>query len=361
MKRSGLIIVCFLLCVTYQLTAQDLGKPFGWASVNGGTTGSGILSPDEITSSTPNVHYPTTEAEFQAALNSAKKAQSTTIVIKKDLTIIFIDGTKIDSKARNISILGQPGATFSNPEGDNGILNIKGQNIIVRNITFQGPGAVDVDGDDPLGIEGASHVWIDHCSLFDGRDGNLDIKGGSNYITISWCKFYYTELSTGHKFCNLVGHSDKNGAIDKEALKVTFALNWWGDNVRERMPRVRFGSVHCVNNLYRAPGNNYCIRAGLEANIYADHNAFVDVKNPISNNKNDICYVTLNEDDNYYKNASGTLSSAQLSNNHGALFNPYTFYSYSPVPKEYVEAVVTNETVVKGFTVTTGAGATLWQ
>lgn len=361
MRTFCLILCCIVAGFVTTVQAQDLNKSFGWASLNGGTTGSGILSPSEVTAETPNVHYPTTEAEFQAALNTARKVSATTIIIKKGITINFTEGTKVDSKAKNISILGEPGARFLNSEGDNGILNIKGHNVIVRNIIFAGPGAIDVDGDDPLSIEGATNVWIDHCTLYDGRDGNLDIKGGANYVTISWCKFYYSELSTGHKYSNLIGHSDKNGAMDKDALKVTFALNWWGDNVRERMPRVRFGSVHCVNNLYRAPGNNYCIRAGLEANIYADHNAFIDVKDPISNNKNDICYVTMNEADNYYRNAKGSLSAAQLKNNHGALFNPYDFYEYTPVPMELVEAVVTNESVAEGYTKTTGAGATLWQ
>ncbi len=350
MRINSFIVLFLVLCSFAQINAQNTTQPIGWASLNGGTTGSGITTPEEVNTTTPNVHYPTTEAEFQAALNTARKLPTTTIIIGENLTISFTEGTKVDSKAKNISILGLPGAKFDNPSGDNGILNIKGQNVIVRNITFAGPGAIDVDGDDPLGIEGATNVWVDHCTFYDGRDGNLDIKGGSNYITVSWCKFYYTERSTGHKYCNLVGHSDKNGAIDKDALKVTFVLNWWGDNVRERMPRVRFGSVHCVNNLYRSPGNNYCIRAGLEANIYADHNAFIDVKDPISNNKNDICYVTLNKADNYYQNTKGTVSSDQLENNRGALFNPYEFYKYQPISGEDVESVVT-----------ASAGATLWK
>ena len=350
MKTIRLITLFWVLCLAQLGIGQNLNQPIGWASLNGGTTGSGILTPEQITSSTPNVHYPTTEAEFQAALNTARKQNATTIIIRKNTTITFTEGTKVDSKAKNLSILGEAGAKFHNPSGDNGILNIKGHNVVVRNITFAGPGAIDVDGDDPLGVEEGTNVLIDHCTFYDGRDGNLDIKGGSNYVTISWCHFYYTDISTGHKYSNLVGHSDKNGAEDKDALKVTYVLNWWGNNVRERMPRVRFGSVHCVNNLYKAPGNNYCIRAGMEANIFADHNAFIDVKNPISNNKKNICYVTLKEVDNYYSNATGTLSSSQLENNHEALFNPYEFYDYKPIPGKDVEAIVTS-----------GAGATLWR
>ena len=47
--------------------------------------------------------------------------------------------------------------------------------------------------DDQINIMMYSHhVWIDHCS-FDGselKDGAVDIKRGSNYITVSWNHFY---------------------------------------------------------------------------------------------------------------------------------------------------------------------------
>ena len=176
MRTFCLILCCIVAGFIATAQAQDLNKPFGWASLNGGTTGSGISSPSEVTAETPNVHYPTTEAEFQAALNTARKAPATTIIIKSGITISFIEGTKVDSKAKNISILGEYGARFHNPSGDNGILNIKGYNVILRNIIFAGPGAIDVDGDDPLSIESATNVWVDHCTFYDGRDGNLDIK-----------------------------------------------------------------------------------------------------------------------------------------------------------------------------------------
>ena len=62
------------------------------------------------------------------------------------------------------------------------------------------------------------HIWIDHCDISDGTDGNLDINGGSDFVTISWTKFHYTPRTddggsdstgaNGHRFSNLIGSAD---------------------------------------------------------------------------------------------------------------------------------------------------------
>ena len=65
-------------------------------------------------------------------------------------------------------------------------------NIIVRNISFVGPGSVDVGGSDLLTCTAVKNCWIDHCNFQDGMDGNLDINNQSDFITVSWCTFSYT-------------------------------------------------------------------------------------------------------------------------------------------------------------------------
>ncbi len=59
-----------------------------------------------------------------------------------------------------------------------GILYIKpgSNNVIIRNLIFEGPGAYDVDGQDNLTNEG-TNIWVDHCEFQDGMDGNFDNKG----------------------------------------------------------------------------------------------------------------------------------------------------------------------------------------
>jgi hypothetical protein len=83
---------------------------------------------------------------------------------------------------------------------------------------------------------------VDHCDFEQAYDGMVDIKGGSDYVTVSWCVF-----RTQQK-CSLVGASDNSGDVDRGHLNVTFHHNWYQD-VAERLPRMRFGNAH-VFNLY---------------------------------------------------------------------------------------------------------------
>ena len=98
------------------------------------------------------------------------------------------------------------------------------ENIIIRNITFQGPGSVDVGGYDLISLVGVKHIWIDHCAFKDGMDGNLDITNSADFNTISWCTFSYTDRSYDHMNTNLVGSSDSEAT---GYLNTTFAFNWW--------------------------------------------------------------------------------------------------------------------------------------
>jgi pectate lyase len=159
-------------------------------------------------------------------------------------------------------------------------------NVIVRNLYVVGNDCADaVDGDcqrgtDALHIgDGAHHVWIDHVDVSDGSDGNLDVNGAADYITVSWSKFSYSGTARSHRYSNLIGSSDDN-FDDRGKLRVTFHHSWWADNVQERMPRSRFGDVHVFNSYYSAKGNSYCIRAGVETRILAEGNYFDHVRDP---------------------------------------------------------------------------------
>jgi pectate lyase len=158
--------------------------------------------------------------------------------------------------------------------------NLKGvgeTNVIIQNLNFTNPNKVG-DGDG-ISLEGCTRIWIDHCSFVDCGDGSLDIKRGSDLITVSWCKFSYT-FNSGHNFVNLIGHSDSNGSQDRGKLRITFHHNWWSTGCVERMPRVRFGQIHSYNNYFNAPGNNYCMRASIESQILSERNYFENINNP---------------------------------------------------------------------------------
>lgn len=150
-------------------------------------------------------------------------------------------------------------------------------NVIIQNLVFTNPNGVG-DGDG-LTLQDCRNIWVDHCTFVDCDDGSLDISHGADWITVSWCHFYYTNPANDHRFSNLVGHSDDNAAEDAGRLHVTYHHNWWGQLVHERMPRVRFGRVHCYNNYYDAAGNNHCIRAAIASELRVEFNHFNGVKN----------------------------------------------------------------------------------
>ena len=122
---------------TSSMSTQDQNAPIGWgASVTG--------SNDE------NVVTVTTLSELQSALSGTEKK---TIVVSGTITFT---GRVVIEGVQNKSIYGLPGATLANPThtatADNtGILTLKNcSNIIIRNLTFKGAGAYDIDGNDNL-------------------------------------------------------------------------------------------------------------------------------------------------------------------------------------------------------------------
>lgn len=160
-------------------------------------------------------------------------------------------------------------------------------NIIVRNLTVKGEGW---HGDPPVGVTAgdafqtmyAHHVWVDHCNIYDGPDGNLDVTRGSDFVTISWCKFWYTQEEHKHRLSSLVsgGSDDDNGLTDTGHLNTTWHHNWWAELVHERMPRYLWGKGHIYNNYYSSAGNNYCTRVGSGAGVLIENNYYQNIREP---------------------------------------------------------------------------------
>lgn len=288
-RIASLALAC--AASSFALNASPTDKPTGFASQGSGTTGGTGGWVDT--------------AESIAELQTLAK--------KTGKGIIYIKGTMGDAGSKSSkggdrivptadkSFLGLPGATIK------GGFDIKVSNIVIRNIAVWGPGAYDIDGNDPIHIEGtgAKNIWIDHCLVSDGQDGNLDITNGANYVTVSWTKFSYTSLSSNHQYCNLIG-SSASKTSDKGSLKTTMINNYWADGVVERMPRVRFGEVHVVNNLIKTNTSNYAVRAGQEANILVEKNLYVGTKNPINIFTDESGQMVKVTSDNVFKNTSGT-------------------------------------------------------
>ncbi len=164
--------------------------------------------------------------------------------------------------ASNVSILGNPGASIVGC----GFSVVGASNVIVRNLAFRGW------NDNAINVETSQRVWVDHNSFSAGYDGAVDVKRGSDYVTVSWNRVF------DHDKSMLLGHSDDNGAQDRGHLRVTYHHNWF-DGSGTRHPRVRFGNpVHVYNNLYA--GNEYGVASTMGAGVLVEANRFVDVEEP---------------------------------------------------------------------------------
>jgi len=171
----------------------------------------------------------------------------------------------------NKTIIGNAGATIAGCG-----FNINGdRNVIIRNLSFRGW------DDDAINVqESATNIWIDHNSFTDGYDGAVDIKRGSDFITVSWNRTF------GHDKTMLLGHSDDNAGQDVGHLRVTYHHNWF-DGSNQRHPRVRFGNpVHVYNNLYSNVGG-YGVASTMNAGVLVEGNYFENTDDPFHRGEGD--------------------------------------------------------------------------
>jgi pectate lyase len=271
------------------MTPPDQSPPSGWASITDNRVpvmnGGGSATARTVTT--------------LAALNAAAAGNTP--------AVIYVQGVLAPGRVvigSNKTVAGLCGAEV---HGHIDVSNAS--NVIIRNLKIVGYGvgncALDPSfdptvgcssGDDAMTIQNNSHhIWVDHCDISDGTDGNLDTTSGSDFVTISWTKFHYTPRTdtggsdstgaSGHRFSNLIGSGD-NVTTDIGKLNVTWHHDWWADNVNQRMPRTRFGQIHVFNNLYSSAGDSYCTNSGIMTHVLVENNVYTNVHNPLSPDAN---------------------------------------------------------------------------
>ena len=249
MKKFFLVVLISLVGFA-SLSAQGMYDLFGYGS---NATGGGNATPILVD----------TEQELLDALSGTKSNR--VVIITANITV----STQFTAKGSNITLLALPGrCLISNGQSSSqsGIMNMRGTNIIIRNVTFIGPGAYDCDGKDLLQFEDATNAWVDHCDFQDGCDGNFDIKSNADNITITWCRFRYLKPaksggsggSDDHRFTNLLGQSSSAKPADG-TYNVTYAHNWWDNGCKERMVRCRNCEIHFFNCYWNSDVANYYV------------------------------------------------------------------------------------------------------
>jgi pectate lyase len=177
------------------------------------------------------------------------------------------------------------------------------QNVIIRNLTLQDaydPFPVFEANDglnanyDLINIQQSKYIWIDHCTLEDTLavsdedldivttsdgiktkwqvyDGLCDITKTNDFITVSWCEF------KNHDKTMLIGNSDTYTA-DHLHQTITLHHNYFL-NCRQRLPMVRFATLHIYNNYFVMDSssgriNSYAIGVRKDSRIVSEHNYF---------------------------------------------------------------------------------------
>ena len=246
------------------------------------------LTSDDETENTTEGSGNTTLYSKLWALSNAYKSQiqlnikSNTIIVGKDAS----SGIK--------------GGTLSM----SGVSNVQLRNLIIQDAYDPFPHHENGDGYnaqwDGIVIQGdCSYIWIDHCTIQDTMtvshvktggtttekwqtyDGLLDIKGNGQNITVSYCKF------KNHDKTSLIGNTDStetytNSSGTKVTVtsgyrKITYHHNYFY-NCGQRLPMVRYTTMHLYNNLYKSSSPDYTqqyavgVRTG--SIIYSENNYF---------------------------------------------------------------------------------------
>lgn len=123
-----------------------------------------------------------------------------------------------------------------------------------------------------------NHIWVHNLDLFYGQaggdsdqakgDGTIDMKGDSQYITVSYNRFVDSGKSS---LCGMTSESGPNW--------ITYHHNWF-DHSDSRHPRIRTMSVHIFNNYYDGVAK-YGVGATSGADAFVESNYFRDCKYPI--------------------------------------------------------------------------------
>ena len=263
--RNVLLAICAVVLSSFSMVyAVD-----GFASVNGGTTGGAGGATVTVTNGADFLTY--VEEEDTPYI----------IQVAGTLELADADGGRVRIQS-NKTIVGI---------GDNptiiGSLGFKNgcSNIIIDGLTISCPKDYTSEEDGISVKDRITNAFITRCTIFDCYDGCLDIARQSDWVTVSWCKFYFNGNNGNNNRVSLIGNTDSSG--DEGTLHVTLHHNWFSKDCMQRIPSVRYGRVHIYNNYYDCQNDDmiYCVWSRIQAECLIENNYFKEVNNPYVNNR----------------------------------------------------------------------------
>ncbi len=263
--------------------APDFNTVYGFASLNGGTTGGSGAGMVEVAVCNG--------ADLTAALtNPAYADKPLTIYVDGVITWHNSGNKDIKLNRPNVSIIGR---------GDNAEfwgtgIHITASNVIVRNLKMYKVPQTRGQGD-IITIDGRNgpvrNVWIDHNELFNDLNVAVPDSITDPVLRDEYKKDYYDELVSGRSDVaditisyNYLHDSWKTslwGSSDEDNFdrRITWHHNYWY-HVNSRLPLFRFGKGHIYNNYYHNVDTS-AINSRMGAIIRVERNVFENTKNPV--------------------------------------------------------------------------------
>ncbi|MBQ7882311.1 MAG: hypothetical protein IJ312_06330 [Treponema sp.] len=225
------------------------------------------------------------------------------------------------------------------------------QNVIIRNLNIgdcYNP-FPEIQADDGLNADfdcvvfrKSKYVWLDHCTLYSTfsaqeiekdkystkdhhdvkwqvYDGLCDIVQTNDFVTVSWCIF------RNHDKTMLVGNSDKVVA-DINHQTITLHHNWF-DGCTQRLPMVRFATIHIYNNVYTNQ-KKYGIDRRKDCKVYSECNSFEET----------IRSLTANKHGSFFDKGSVNIKKENMDSKPS--WNPSDYYKYKAESAEKAKKLV---------------------
>lgn len=358
------------------------------SSYNAPTTSDGYMGYATVTSDSATAYTISGGAGgTEITISSLEDMETYKTELSKDVPYI-VKVTGLVTTSDNVSVYYSIGSnkTIYSPDGTGRFKNVEvrvqGANVIIRNLTFGeviGDDFWNGKGNDSLALNGARHVWVDHCEFQshltpqnndgtalsysseitnesdesdwkkDFYDGLLDIKNGGTWITISNCYFH------DHWKACLCGSGDDGPDVNTttgltdEDMRVTFFGNYWL-NINSRQPLFRYGTGHILSNYFYGNDGASCINVRAGSKLYIEGNSF----NNIKSNSSSVTHGTYTigfyfTNSKKYGNTSGSWKALNNSSDDGSYGSEVSAPAYTyTAPTSYPTSAPTD----KGATLT---------
>ena len=273
----------------------------GFAHLN--NTGVGAYNDNGTLKTNARIIYVTAATAKTVQLDVVNSNKGTAATFTGLQNIINAYQKGLETRPLCVRLIGQIKNTDMDELLSNEGLQIKGKNnTIAMNMTIEGIGddaaiwgfglllrnavsielrnfAVMLCMDDCVSIDTDNkYCWIHNLDLFYGNtggdsdqakgDGTVDLKGDSQYITISYNHFFDSGKSS---LCGMKSETQPN--------YIDYNHNWF-DHSDSRHPRVRTMTVHVWNNYYDGC-SKYGIGATTGSSVFEENNYFRATKNPM--------------------------------------------------------------------------------